>query len=83
MVGFPSREKHGEARHQRCEDAGSGRAKTHSSILAKACERAVEGVYAMVKELAEAARCPSPSSLLPINVIHCRVRPQAECEAVI
>jgi hypothetical protein len=49
MIGFPGREEHWEARHERCEDAGSRRAKTHGSIFAKACERAVEGVYTMVK----------------------------------
>ena len=47
VVCLPCGEKHGYTGDQSCEDTSWRRAKTHRSHLAKAGERAIQGVNAM------------------------------------
>ena len=83
VVRLPRREEHWQAGDQRGEDPGLGRTQTHSCGLEQACEGAVEGIDAMVKELSETTGGASPACLFAVHIVHGRVHPQAKGKTIV
>ena len=83
VVCLPSREEHRKTGNEGCEDAGSCWAESDGGSLAKGRECAVEGVDAVVEELAESGGGACATRLLSINVIHGGIQPEPDREGVI
>lgn len=83
VVCLPSREEHGQAWDESCEDSRLGSAEAHGSSLEKTGQSAIQGVNAVVKELAKSARGSGTSRLLAVEVVHCLVHEETESEAVV
>lgn len=83
VISLPGREEHGQAGDQRGEDPCSRGTQAHSRRLEEACEGAVEGVDAVVEQLAESAGSAGAACLLAVHIVHGRVHPEAERKAIV